>query len=79
MRRRINFDLRGQIGLFKRVFKYGLVVGATHIIVLRNRDQELRLRFRRLKVRTVRSIRDEIASVERSDCSDAIGHCSRRP
>ena len=46
---RIHFDFRGQIRFGERLFQNVLVVGRPHIVVCRNRNEELRLAFRGLR------------------------------
>ncbi len=60
----VHFDFRGQVGLGKRLFENGLVVGRPLVIVFRDRDEELRLALRGLKVRAVWHIGHEPAAME---------------
>jgi hypothetical protein len=76
---RIDFDFRGQVHLGERLLQNVLVIGRPLVVVLRDCDEELRLGFRSLKVRTVRHIRDESAAMERGDGADSIGHRSCSP
>ena len=51
---RVDLDFRRQVRLGERLFQHGLVVGRARVVVLGDRDQELRLGLRRLQVRAVR-------------------------
>ena len=61
---RIHFDFRGQVHLGERLFQNVLLIGRPTIIIGRNRDEELRLGLRRLKMRTVRHIGHKSAAME---------------
>ena len=73
MRGTVHFDLRVQIGLAKRIFHNGLVVGDRRSSLCGDRDEELRVSFRGLKMRAVRLIGDQPGAMECSDRPDASG------
>ena len=52
----VHFDFRGQIRLGKCLFQSGLIIVRPRVVIRRDRNQELRLALRRLKVRTVRRV-----------------------
>ena len=60
----VDFDFRGQVRFRKRLFEGGLVVGGALVVVVRDRNEELRLGLRGLQVRTVGRIGDESAAME---------------
>ena len=63
--------------LGERLFQNVLLIGRPHIVICRNRDEELRLGLRGLQMGTVRHLCHESAAMEGGDCSDAIGHGGR--
>ena len=62
-RARIHLDFRRQFCVAERLFSV-FIVGRSHIVILRDRDEELRLALRRLKMRTVRFIRYKSTAME---------------
>ena len=54
-RARVHFYFRGQVRLLERLLQYGLVGGRPLVVVRGDGDEELRLRLRGLKMRTVRT------------------------
>src|SRR6266516_4341530 len=60
----VHFDFRGQVHLGERLFQNVLLIGRPHVVVCRDRDEELRLGLRGLKMRTVRHIGYESAAME---------------
>jgi len=60
----VHFDFRGQVCLSKRLLEDGLLVGRARVVIFRDRDEELRLGLRGLKVRTVWRIGHESAAME---------------
>src|SRR5439155_14517490 len=73
-RARVHFYFRGQVRLLERLPQYGLVGGRPLVVVRGDGDEELRLRLRGLKVRTVRIGGHESAAMERGNRADAIWH-----
>lgn len=63
-RARIHFNFRGQAYLGERLFQDVLLVGRPHIVIGRNRDEELRLRLRCPQMGTVRLVCDKPAAME---------------
>src|SRR5438128_1817702 len=73
----IYFDFRGQMRLGERLSQHVLVIRGAHVIIFRDRDEELRLASRRLQMWTVWFIRDESTAMEGCDCADAFGYSCR--
>ena len=61
---RVHFDFRGQVRLGERLFQNVLLVGRPHVVIRRDRDEELRLGLRGLQMRTVRHVGHESAAME---------------
>src|SRR5580692_1403976 len=74
----VHFDFRGQVRLLECLFQDVLVIGRTLIVTGRDRNQELRLTFRGLKMWTIRRFGHESAAMEGADRSDAIRYGGRR-
>jgi len=60
----VDFDLRGKLCLGERFLQDVLLIGPLHVVVRSDRDEELRLGFRGLQVRTVWRIGYESAAME---------------
>src|SRR6185436_184690 len=70
----VDLDLTLQLRVGERLLEDVLRLRLTHVVVLGDREQVLRLRLRDQKMRAVRGHRRETAAVERTDRADAIGH-----
>ena len=55
-------------------FQNVLFIGRPHIVVSRDRDEELRIAFRGLQLLAFLNICHESAAMERADSSDTIEH-----
>ena len=60
----IHFNFRGQLRFGERLLQNILLLGRPHIVVCGDRDEELRLGLRDLKMRTIRHIRHKSAAME---------------
>jgi len=70
-------DFGGQFRLLECLLHRDFVVRRPHVVIVRDRDQELRVRLRRFEMRTVRHVRDQPAAVECRHRADAIRHRER--
>ena len=60
----VDFNFRRQFRLGERLFQNVLFIGPLHIVVCRDRDEELRLCLGGLKMRAVRHIGHKSAAME---------------
>ena len=58
----VHFDFGGQVCLGKRLFENGFAVGRARVVIFRDGNEELRLGFRSLQVRTVWRISHDSAA-----------------
>ncbi len=76
---RVDLDLRGHVGIVGRLSKHILGFRVLRIVVLGDRDEQLRLYLRKQQMRAVRTFSNEATTVVGAGCANAIRKRCRTP